>query len=130
MRGTFDDVRVEFRVSFMQNNNLIHDEEFSALYGLGIHTYLERNRFDSMNLTSDIPYSPKIAQIQRTVFANITPAEDDLTFEDTITNYLTNPINYENFDDVQKIHALCFLERYSMDYEKTNDIKKKYVKKK
>ncbi len=130
MKGTFDDVRVEFRVNFMQNNNSAHDEDFNALYGLGIHTYFEGNRFDSMTLVSDMAYSPKIAQIQRAVFENITPDEDDLTFEDTITNYLTNPEIYESFDDVQKIHALCFLERYSMDYEKTNDIKKKYVKKK
>ena len=45
-----------------------------------------------------------------------------------IENYLTNPINYQNFSDVGQIHALSFLERYCMNYEDVKDVKKKYVK--
>ena len=130
MKGTFDDGRIDFKVIFMDNDKTVFNVNFSDLYGLGVHTFLEYYKYNNMALLTEVNTFSKVAQVQEAFFKDIKPSEDDLTFEDTITNYLTNPINYENFDDVQKIHALCFLERYSMNYEKTNDIKKKYVKKK
>lgn len=125
MKGTFDDDRIQFFCDFIIIMERVQSPKikFEELYGLGIENYLTLNKYDHFALSSK-----RNNTHEEYDFGIITFQYKHLTFEDVIESYLTNPINYQNFSDVGKIHALSFLERYCMNYEDVKDVKKKYVK--
>lgn len=113
----------------------IRDSEKESVYAFeGVYGANPQNLFQQLELIGVelavpmltligkrfIPSSNGSNAEERSEFVNI-PFEGKATFEDAIRDYLT--ANYGSFDTVQKLHALCFLQRYCMSYEDVKDIK-------
>ncbi len=126
MKGTFDDGSLKFTIFYAKSQSKkLHKVNFNDVYGVGIHSYIRSNNITNINLFSKKKKS-KTAEVA--FFPSIPVYDDCLTFEEAIERYLTSECNYKHFNDVEKNHALCFLERYCMKYSDTKEIKKSYVK--
>ncbi len=135
MKGTFDNENIRFRVGFNYYNdkesNFPFTLDFKDFYGLSISSYMKEFGISSIRLESKrfgCNDFDKKEIVEEAKFDFISATDEDLTFEDAIERHLVNPKNFEKFNDIEKNHALCFLERYCMNYENTAEVKKQYVK--
>lgn len=123
MKGTYDDNSIKFYVSILEKDKVVGTFPFEVLYGANASSICEV--FDKSSITlvgkKEIKYDKHVIP-QKTNFTNINP-HLGITFEDTIKEHLMR--NYSNFSGLQKVHALAFLERYTMEYE---EIKQKVNK--
>lgn len=122
MKNTYDDKEVKFEVEFIFREVDQH-YEMDQIYGVVVPDYCEK-----IKLSGERTYKEKMADSDHTVKQNsqfYIPVTEELTVEDEIKKYLLGVL--ENLKKVRKAHALCFLERYCMDYE---EIKLKLTKEK
>lgn len=131
MKGTYDDKKIEFEIQFNYDEQGINSRsvlDFNDAYGIPANDILKRKGCKSFHLYSHRKIKALIPEeVQKAEFKSI-KVTDEMTFEEAVENYLTNTKNYEKFNDVQKIHALCFLERYCMKHKETKKVNKKYIK--
>lgn len=120
MKGTFDKEEIKFYVKFDKSESPI---EFEAIYGLG-PTSTEETLI--LYAESNNSSTHRISDFNSTEF-NIPLKSPCLTYEDAIKYYFER--HYEEFNRLQMTLALCFLQRYCMDYEEVKNEKEKYVKK-
>ncbi len=119
MKGTFDKEEIKFYVKFNKSDSPI---EFEAIYGLG-PTSIEETLI--LYAESKNSSTHRIGDFNYTEF-NIPVKAPCLTYEDAIKCYFDE--HYKEFNRLQMTLALCFLQRYCMDYEEVKKEKEKYVK--
>ncbi len=122
MKNTYDDKEVKFEVKliFAEHDKLY---EMNQIYGVVVPDYCEK-----IKLSGERSYKEKTADSKSSTKQNsefFISVTEELTVEDEIKKYLLGVL--ENLKKVRKAHALCFLERYCMDYE---EIKLKLTKEK
>ena len=95
---------------------------FDEIYGLG-----PSDSKDSIfSLKADSLAKDTGSPLKSVTFNKIN-TDESLTYEDAIKYYFE--WHYKEFNRLQMTLALCFLQRYCMDYEEVKNEKEKYVKK-
>lgn len=124
MKGTFDKEQIKFRVTFYSptNDDKEWNFDFDDVYGLGPRD--REGEFISLSATV-------VKQDKNEVFSHVwfkqIDTEESLTYEDSIRKYISD--NYLDFNKLEMNIALCFLERYCMDYEDVKAYRDEYKRK-
>ncbi len=124
MKGTFDKETIKFSVSFYnpyQKNNYFNIS-FDEIYGLG-----PSDSKDSIfSLKADSLAKDTVSPLKSVTFNKIN-TDESLTYEDAVEKYIKD--NYLEFNKLEMNVALCFLERYCIDYEEVKDVRRNYKNK-
>ena len=122
MKGTFDKEQIKFEVIFGRFYNNDKKLNFDDVYGLG-----PENKDDEfISLIASVVNQDTNKEISKVIFSRI-DTEESLTYEDAIRDYIS--INYLDFNKLEMNIALCFLERYCMDYEQVKEYRDEYKRK-
>ena len=122
MKGTFDKEQIKFEVIFGRFYNNDKKLNFDDVYGLG-----PENKDDEfISLIASVVNQDTNKEISKVNFSRI-DTEESLTYEDAIRDYIS--INYLDFNKLEMNIALCFLERYCMDYEQVKEYIDEYKRK-
>lgn len=122
MKGTFDKEQIKFEVIFGRFYNNDKKLNFDDVYGLG-----PENKDDEfISLIASVVNQDTNKEISKVNFSRI-DTEESLTYEDAIRDYIS--INYLDFNKLEMNIALCFLERYCMDYEQVKEYRDEYKRK-
>ena len=124
MKGTFDKEEIEFSVCFFDPYKKSEDFNisFDDIYGLGPSNSKESIfslKADSLAKDTGSPF--------KSVTFNMIDTDGSLTYEDAIQKYIYD--NYLEFNKLEMNIALCFLERYCMDYEEAKEYRIEYKRK-
>ena len=122
MKGTFDKEQIKFEVIFDSSYENAKKLNFDDVYGLG-----PNNKDDEfISLIASVVNQDTNKVISQVIFSTI-DTEESLTYEDAIRDYIS--INYLDFNKLEMNIALCFLERYCMDYEQVKEYRDEYKRK-
>ena len=124
MKGTFDKETIEFSVSFYDpyKENEDFNISFDDIYGLG-----PSDSKDSIFSLKADSLNKDNGSVLKTVTFNKINTDESLTYEDAVEKYIKD--NYLEFNKLEMNVALCFLERYCIDYEETLKIRINYKNK-
>lgn len=124
MKGTFDKEGIEFSVCFYDpyKKNDDFSISFDDIYGLGPSNSKE----SIFSLKADSLAKDTGSPLKSVVFEKI-DTDGSLTYEDAIQKYIFD--NYLEFNKLEMNVALCFLERYCMDYEHAREYRINYKNK-
>ena len=120
MKDTYDDSSIKFYVYI---GDLQEKLDFDLVYGANVtETCKQLNCKNFLIECERIIIIGRQEYIERSIFS-LFPSEKELTFEDTMKKYIKD--NFNKLGSLKKLHSLCFLQRYCMEYK---DVKKLYKK--
>ena len=124
MKGTFDKEEIKFSVSFYDpyKKNEDFNINFDDIYGLG-----PSDSKDSIFSLKADSLAKDTGGVLKSVTFNMIDTDGSLTYEDAVEKYIYD--NYLEFNKLEMNVALCFLERYCIDYEEVKDVRRDYKNK-
>ncbi len=121
MKGTFDKEEIKFSVSFYDpyKENEDFNINFDDIYGLG-----PSDSKDSIFSLKADSLKKETGDVLKSVTFNKISTDESLTYEDAVEKYIKD--NYLEFNKLEMNVALCFLERYCINYKETYNIRINY----